>query len=160
MTWAVWLAIMNVPYIYIIHSQSEVNWRHIRQDVSCVTYTRGIPQEQSVKHTARNWVLYLARKSLLMSYHPVFSLYRKSFYVKVSFLKNKTKIRLKCSVSHLRLIVKTWRDMAFRERDREMFYLTTHSTHFIYGYMASDIWLMTILIWLLRCLPVLTALVK
>ena len=33
-----------------------------------------------------------------------------------------------------------------RERDREMFYLTTHSTHFIYGYMASDIWLRTILI--------------
>ena len=27
-----------------------------------------------------------------------------------------------------------------------MFYLTTHSTHFIYGYMASDIWLKTILI--------------
>ena len=23
---------------------------------------------------------------------------------------------------------------------REMFYLTKHSTHFIYGYMASDIW--------------------
>ena len=30
------------------------------------------------------------------------------------------------------------------EREREMFYLTTHSTHFIYGYMASDIWLRTI----------------
>ena len=29
---------------------------------------------------------------------------------------------------------------------REMFYLTTHSTHFIYGYMASEIWLRTILI--------------
>ena len=27
-----------------------------------------------------------------------------------------------------------------------MFYLTTHSTHFIYGYMMSDIWLRTILI--------------
>ena len=27
-----------------------------------------------------------------------------------------------------------------------MFYLTTHSTHFIYGYMASDTWLRTILI--------------
>ena len=27
-----------------------------------------------------------------------------------------------------------------------MFYLSTHSTHFIYGYMASDIWLRTILI--------------
>ena len=26
----------------------------------------------------------------------------------------------------------------------EFFYLTTHSTHFIYGYMASDIWLRTI----------------
>ena len=33
-----------------------------------------------------------------------------------------------------------------REREREMFYLTTHSTHFIYGYMASDIWLRPILI--------------
>ena len=28
-------------------------------------------------------------------------------------------------------------------RRKEMFYLTTHSTHFIYGYMASDIWQMT-----------------
>ena len=27
---------------------------------------------------------------------------------------------------------------------KEMFYLMTHSTHFIYGYMASDIWLRTI----------------
>ena len=25
--------------------------------------------------------------------------------------------------------------------ERETFYLTTHSTHFIFGYMASDIWL-------------------
>ena len=32
------------------------------------------------------------------------------------------------------------------EREREMFYLTTHSTHFIYGYMVSDIWVRTILI--------------
>ena len=30
--------------------------------------------------------------------------------------------------------------------EREMFYLTTHSTHIIYGYMASGIWLRTILI--------------
>ena len=29
---------------------------------------------------------------------------------------------------------------------KEMFYITTHSTHYIYGYMASDIWLRTILI--------------
>ena len=32
------------------------------------------------------------------------------------------------------------------EGRKEMFYLTMHSTHFIYGYMASDIWLRTILI--------------
>ena len=32
------------------------------------------------------------------------------------------------------------------EREREMFYLTTYSTHFIYGYIASDIWLRVILI--------------
>ena len=30
--------------------------------------------------------------------------------------------------------------------EREMFYLTMHSTPFIYGYMASNIWLRTILI--------------
>ena len=30
--------------------------------------------------------------------------------------------------------------------ERDMFYLTTHSTNFIYGYMASDIWLRTIMI--------------
>ena len=32
------------------------------------------------------------------------------------------------------------------KEEEEVFYLTTHSTHFIYGYMASDIWLRTILI--------------
>ena len=33
----------------------------------------------------------------------------------------------------------TGRSGFIQEREREMFYLTTHSTHFIYGYMASDI---------------------
>ena len=27
-----------------------------------------------------------------------------------------------------------------KKKKEEVFYLTTHSTHFIYGYMASDIW--------------------
>ena len=36
--------------------------------------------------------------------------------------------------------------VVYQEREREMFYLMMHSTHFIYGYMASDIWLRTILI--------------
>ena len=39
-----------------------------------------------------------------------------------------------------------WRSGYVMGREREMFHLTTHSTHFIYGYMASDIWLRTILI--------------
>ena len=39
--------------------------------------------------------------------------------------------------------MKLWME---REKEIEMFYSTTHSTHFIYGYMASDIWLRTILI--------------
>ena len=30
-----------------------------------------------------------------------------------------------------------------KEGRKEMFYLTTHSTHFIYGYVASDIWYRT-----------------
>ena len=40
----------------------------------------------------------------------------------------------------------TWQACPEIEREREMFYLTMHSTHYIYGYMASDIWLRTILI--------------
>ena len=38
---------------------------------------------------------------------------------------------------------RAWRrhmDYDVKEGRKEMFYLTTHSTHFIYGYMASDIW--------------------
>ena len=45
-----------------------------------------------------------------------------------------------------RLLRPAWELSTFLEREREMFYLTTHSTHFIYGYMASDIWLRTILL--------------
>ena len=58
--------------------------------------------------------------------------------------------------SHLATLGKEWRKEMFSffnytifgymEGRKEMFYLTTHSTHFIYGYMASDIWLRTILI--------------
>ena len=48
-----------------------------------------------------------------------------------------------CCSAVFKLVVERERE---REREREMFYLTTHSTHFIYGYMASDIWLRTILI--------------
>ena len=51
-----------------------------------------------------------------------------------------------CSFCVDRLGAHTIQVHTLREREREMFYLMTHSTHFIYGYMASDIWLRTILI--------------
>ena len=41
---------------------------------------------------------------------------------------------------------KHFNDDIWGNERKEMFYLTTHSTHFIYGYVASDIWLRTILI--------------
>ena len=37
-------------------------------------------------------------------------------------------------------------NLEYKQNRIEMFYLTMHSTHFIYSYMASDIWLRTILI--------------
>ena len=52
----------------------------------------------------------------------------------------------------LRVLVARWNWLNITALERvnewmnEMFYLTTHSKHFIYGYMASDIWLRTILI--------------
>ena len=57
-------------------------------------------------------------------------------------------------VSTSRMVLSSWwtwsrpavKSTIERENEREMFYLTTHSTHFIYGYMASEIWLRTILI--------------
>ena len=44
------------------------------------------------------------------------------------------------------LLPRSYISLQEEEREREMFYLTTHSAHFIYGYMVSDRWLRTILI--------------
>ena len=50
---------------------------------------------------------------------------------------------LMCGIS----LVYSQLDLHLMDQGRkEMFYLTMHWTHFIYGYMASDIWLRTILI--------------
>ena len=51
------------------------------------------------------------------------------------FARLQKEISLKCGVFYLN-----------KKGRKEMFYFTMHSTHFIYGYMASDIWLRTILI--------------
>ena len=50
-----------------------------------------------------------------------------------------------CNSTHL-VNTRTRHSYHVHTIEREMFYLMTHSTHFIYGYMASDIWLRTILI--------------
>ena len=50
----------------------------------------------------------------------------------------------KCSVNALMKLAAF--STSNKEGRKEMFYLTTHSTHFIYGYIESDIWLRTILI--------------
>ena len=45
--------------------------------------------------------------------------------------------------THIALPVRGLQSSQFdimKEARKEMFYLTTHSTRFIYGYMASDIW--------------------
>ena len=71
--------------------------------------------------------------------------------VAVGFLTYNLNISLSCVRSHIAvnvlnvLLIKSFPSFT-ANREREMFYLTTHSTHFIYGYMASDIWLRTILI--------------
>ena len=49
-------------------------------------------------------------------------------------------------VAHVLAVVQKQRASGRSATRKEMFYLTTHSTHFIYGYMASDIWLRIILI--------------
>ena len=69
----------------------------------------------------------------------------------VLFLHSSREIRLMITYNHFYwLILVLTSKMASltneEGRRKEMFYLTTHSTYFIYGYMASDIWLRTILI--------------
>ena len=52
-------------------------------------------------------------------------------------------IYISWSASDIRIMISIW---YMKEGRKEMFYLMMHSPHFIYGYMASDIWLSTILI--------------
>ena len=47
-----------------------------------------------------------------------------------------------CCINVISMVHKVSLLYAIREYERrkEMFYLTSHSTQFIYSYMASDIW--------------------
>ena len=47
--------------------------------------------------------------------------------------------RIVHTTAFVRPVVEHWLEREInRMRRKEMFYLTTHSTHFIYSYMASD----------------------
>ena len=52
-------------------------------------------------------------------------------------LKTENVSRLKISWGKAWLIYLTYQSWLVNQGRKEMFYLTTHSTHFIYGYMAS-----------------------
>ena len=54
--------------------------------------------------------------------------------------------RCKISIFRIAEYFNPWFIIIMVNMIKEMFYLMMHSTHFIYGYMASDIWLRIILI--------------
>ena len=45
----------------------------------------------------------------------------------------------KCDITFIRSFIQSFLIPVVFEGRKEMFYLTMHSTHFIYGYMVSDI---------------------
>ena len=53
---------------------------------------------------------------------------------------------MNCDLDHVTARTSAERWIGSTLGRKEMFYLRTQSTHFIYGYMASDIWFRTILI--------------
>ena len=89
----------------------------------------GPPHEGSIRRPIAPWASALTTELHLA---PV----NYQYHVKLKLVtepKNRTLRNLYCRCKEN--IIYIWR--------KEMFYLTTHSTHFIYGYMASDIWLRT-----------------
>ena len=89
--------------------------------------------------------LHHERMLLPRSYVSLLYIYRSGLYVR------EWKLWSSLIINNLKNLVFPDGDLtshidALNMSEREMFYLTTHSTHFIYGYMASDIWLRTILI--------------
>ena len=66
---------------------------------------------------------------------------------KTAFKENEWNVLLNDALHTFHLLVYTAEDILWlttakkaTEGRKEMFYLTMHSTHFIYGYIASDIW--------------------
>ena len=109
---------------------------HITSRDCCMTFTR-------ISHNSRTCKTFAV---LLLKYSMTVA--RLLLNIRTTFMQLSDKFWPKFSreyTQHSCSICVTYADVLL-EREREMFYLTMHSTHFIYGYMASDIWLRTILI--------------
>ena len=79
------------------------------------------------------------RMLLPRSYVSLLYIYRSGLYVR------EWKLWSSLIINNLKNLVFPDSDLtshidALNMSERKIFYLTTHSTHFIYGYMASDIW--------------------
>ena len=84
-----------------------------------------------------HWLTYGGSLTIGLVFNSFLQIY--PFNMLLLLLNNKHNTFIATAISALHMVMK-------RNREREIFYLTTHSTHFIYGYMVSDIWLRTILI--------------
>ena len=112
-------------------------------------------QELGICHEQNDWNLFINRSARSL---PMLSAQHKSVSINTNWALSANKVKLRkyklSSGNYSQQQVKMiglWRFQSDKlliripmrlssEGRKEMFYLTTHSTHFIYGYMASDIW--------------------
>ena len=111
----------------------------------------GIRNTQQISHLCQGRIYYWVPVSTQMMWSECFGVFFSFDWLcqilcPIRVAKWVVRCRSFAESQSLASIVVKWVFNDLTEREREMFYLTTHSTHFIYGYMASDIWLRTILI--------------
>ena len=125
--------ILKVKYNNILKIHQDIytlyRW-HCTKSIDCQVRVRGAPQIYTEWVWRRLWLVHICDSSDLCRYFDILLsdelLHSDIYHLLIS--------KMICD-SMLSWTICKW------EREREMFYLTTHSTHFIYGYMASDIWL-------------------
>ena len=130
--------------LHTVHCYTEYNVTHVSEQCQVIN------EEQSskidTKHTARDnfsWQVYGRGKEMvyLMTHSTHFNPFSSLNPLNDSHIYGRKEGSVLFNDA-----LNTFYLWLYGEREREMFYLTMHSTHFIYGYMASDIWLRTILV--------------